>query len=672
MKIQTDYMTTNNSYAGNDPQAIVVHNTDNFASTATARAHASGLRDGYMQGMSWHVVVDDKEAFQCLEFKRGAWHIGVNYGNKTLFGKINNRNSICVEMCVNAGYNYEQAFLNTVDVVRQLMAALNIPADRVYQHYDICAKNCPSQIRAHGDWGRFKQLIGAAATDFTPSIEPVVDELYRVRKSWAEPTSQTNAFYNLENAINDANAHPGYTVYDWNGKAVYTSAGGQDVYTPAEWIAMIAPICKELWQKYGILASVVLAQTILETGWGKTDLTRKYNILGMKADLINSTWSQWSTWTGEIYRKPTTEYVNGKAIIINDDFRVYRTFRECIEDYENFLLHVQNNKGLKYARVKGWTDPLQVISAIRIGTGTDAHPEGYFTDPNYVDKIMKLIVDYNLTQYDQSAPEEPKEDTNVKIPTAADFVAAMKHLNTVMKSDNKAGHQWRYYNTKRSENTFEKTRKAGKFYTNCMGGVTFAAKYAGVPGDALDWYGYKGEIKWANASAKKKAQQYFDIISVKNKTVKQCIDDGTLRPGDILTYMTLGHTNAYYAANKSFDSGHAYCDGSGEGAPFTKWIGTTPYKGYKVAYILRLKVIGRTVYRAQINAFKTEKSARNCCAKCEELTGLKAFTELMADNQWHVFCGSFESKAGAEERVRLIKKLTDAYPEAFVKEAIAT
>ena len=27
------------------------------------------------------------------------------------------------------------------------MSELNIPADRVVQHYDVCAKNCPSAIR---------------------------------------------------------------------------------------------------------------------------------------------------------------------------------------------------------------------------------------------------------------------------------------------------------------------------------------------------------------------------------------------------------------------------------------------------------------------------------------------------------------------------------------------
>lgn len=247
----------------------------------------------------------------------------------------------------------------------------------------------------------------------------------------------------------------------------------------------------------------------------------------------------------------------------------------------------------------------------------------------------------------------------------AEFIAAMKRLNTVMKSDNKAGRQWRYYNGKRSENTFEKTRKAGKYYTNCMGGVAFALKEAGVPGSALNWYGAPGKIHWSSDTAKKEAKKYFDIIAVKNRTVRQCIADGTLRPGDVVTYMSLTHTNAYYAANRSFDSGHTFCTGSGEGAPFRKWIGTTPYKNYKIAYILRLKEQKKTYYRVQIGSYSIESNAKACCTECVSKTGNAAFYERMGDGQYHVFCGSFEIKAKADERMALVN---GAYPSAFIKE----
>lgn len=161
---------------------------------------------------SAHVFVDDTEAYQALPYDRGAWHVGVNYGGR-LFGTVNNRNAVGIEMCVQEGYNYEKAFQNTVQVCKQIMKQLGIPSDRVVQHYDVCAKNCPSAIRAKGDWNRFKQLIGAKTTTAT------VDKYYRTRKSWADSKSQIGAYKSLENAKKEWKE--GYTIYDWNGKAVY-------------------------------------------------------------------------------------------------------------------------------------------------------------------------------------------------------------------------------------------------------------------------------------------------------------------------------------------------------------------------------------------------------------------------------------------------------------------
>lgn len=212
MNINTSFISNNNSYAGQTPAYIVIHNTDNYAKGANAKAHAKAQHDGNFKGYSAHVFVDDVEAYQALPYNRGAWHVGVNYGGR-LFGTVNNRNSVGIEMCVQAGYNYEKAFQNTVQVCKQLMKQLGIPADRVVQHYDVCAKNCPSAIRAKGDWNRFKQLIGTKTTTTT------VDKYYRTRKSWADSKSQIGAYKSLENAKKEWKE--GYTIYDWNGKAVY-------------------------------------------------------------------------------------------------------------------------------------------------------------------------------------------------------------------------------------------------------------------------------------------------------------------------------------------------------------------------------------------------------------------------------------------------------------------
>ncbi len=162
LKINKDYISDQNSYANNNPLYIVIHDTDNFSPTANAKAHAKAQHDGNFRGMSAHCYVDDgNTAYDAMPANRGAWHVGVNYGGK-LFGIVNNRNSYAIERCVQQGYNYEKAFQNLVAVTKIKMKELNIDADHVVSHYDVCAKNCPSQIRERNDWARFKRLIGAA------------------------------------------------------------------------------------------------------------------------------------------------------------------------------------------------------------------------------------------------------------------------------------------------------------------------------------------------------------------------------------------------------------------------------------------------------------------------------------------------------------------------------
>ena len=128
MRVDRSYCSNQNTWSENHPQCIVVHNTDNFAAGADARAHARAQYQGNFQIMSAHYYVDDGEiAYQAAPHSRGCWHVGRNYGSKNLFGRYGNRNSIAVEMCVQKGYDYETAFLHTVELVKNLMNETGIP-----------------------------------------------------------------------------------------------------------------------------------------------------------------------------------------------------------------------------------------------------------------------------------------------------------------------------------------------------------------------------------------------------------------------------------------------------------------------------------------------------------------------------------------------------------------
>lgn len=258
------------------------------------------------------------------------------------------------------------------------------------------------------------KLLWLADKEKTLAYQPLDDEMVITVHRWfANKTCPGDYIYNRLGKIAE-------TVTKRLGGLATAPQEEQAEYTQSEWIAMIAPIAQDLARKYSVLPSVIIAQTALETGWGSTDLTRKYNIIGMKADLINSTWKEHSTWDGEIYTKVTPEYVGGQLIHKEDVFRVYHSFRECLEDYVNFLLYVRNGKRYKYRRIQNMADPAEVINVIRIGTGTDKAPEGYCTDPNYEAKVLKLIKDYNLTKYDSvMAPKEEQETKQAMEPVAA-------------------------------------------------------------------------------------------------------------------------------------------------------------------------------------------------------------------------------------------------------------
>lgn len=258
--------------------------------------------------------------------------------------------------------------------------------------------------------------IDATGVDAISSAAETV-KYYRVRKTWEDADSQLGAYTSEENA--KLNCPYGYKVFDASGKVVYenntkpiTKASGIPS-SKDDYLKKVADIAVALYKDTRILPSVVTAQCCLETGFGlgtdTTELVKRNNLLGMKSDLINSTWKEYTVWDGTSFTKRTPEVYNGVLTYINDSFRVYKDYENCIRDYEMFLMHVKNNDGYKYRRVVGKTDPEEVITLISKG--------GYATDPSYITKIMKLIKEKNLTKYDIAAGVSPSEE-NLSIPTA--------------------------------------------------------------------------------------------------------------------------------------------------------------------------------------------------------------------------------------------------------------
>ncbi|MBO6205975.1 MAG: glucosaminidase domain-containing protein [Lachnospiraceae bacterium] len=147
-------------------------------------------------------------------------------------------------------------------------------------------------------------------------------------------------------------------------------------------------------KKSGILASVSLAQFILESGYGKSELAQNANnIFGMKCSLSGNTWSG-SSWDGKSrYTKKTQEQnADGSYETITADFRKYSCIEDSIADHSAYLIGAMNGKKLRYDGLKGCTDYKKAVQIIKDG--------GYATSLTYVEKLCSIIEKWKLADYD--------------------------------------------------------------------------------------------------------------------------------------------------------------------------------------------------------------------------------------------------------------------------------
>ncbi len=87
-------------------------------------------------------------------------------------------------------------------------------------HRDYANKSCPGDY-LYNLHGQIAKEVNAQLGSGTTSTGKKT--LYRVRKTWKDVKSQKGAFNDLSNAKKCADENKGYSVFDENGKAVYTS-----------------------------------------------------------------------------------------------------------------------------------------------------------------------------------------------------------------------------------------------------------------------------------------------------------------------------------------------------------------------------------------------------------------------------------------------------------------
>lgn len=157
-----------------------------------------------------------------------------------------------------------------------------------------------------------------------------------------------------------------------------------------EFLAMVKKGAIEGWKKNKILPSLTGAQAVLESGWGSSDLSKKANnYFGIKAS---------DDWKGATVSHMTKEFVDGKWIEVSQLFRKYSEPEESITDHTNFFVSTAWRKD-NYKHVFGETDYKKAVQAIL----TPKAVNGYATDPDYANKIISIIEENKLYDWDKEA-----------------------------------------------------------------------------------------------------------------------------------------------------------------------------------------------------------------------------------------------------------------------------
>lgn len=151
--------------------------------------------------------------------------------------------------------------------------------------------------------------------------------------------------------------------YDYNDKKL-------------EYIEETKPMALKVAKKYNLFPSVVIAQSALESDFGRSELSSEYNnYFGIKSNSKDGV------------NLNTIEYVNDKEGLYNEKFRSYKSKLDSFVDYAKLISRAQ-----RYEKVRNSNTYKEACINLQSC--------GYATDPNYASKIIEIVEEYELYELD--------------------------------------------------------------------------------------------------------------------------------------------------------------------------------------------------------------------------------------------------------------------------------
>lgn len=158
----------------------------------------------------------------------------------------------------------------------------------------------------------------------------------------------------------------------------------------SKFIGELTEEAKKLYYMYGIFPSISIAQAILESGWGESQLTVKgNNLFGIKAD---------RSWSGERIALPTQEFFDCNKTA---EFRVYNNKDEALQDYAQFLRENPRYKKQGFFAASYYIEQAKALE--EAGYSTKRNQAG---EKIYADLLVQVIRQYNLQLLDYEVQVE--------------------------------------------------------------------------------------------------------------------------------------------------------------------------------------------------------------------------------------------------------------------------
>jgi hypothetical protein len=209
--------------------------------------------------------------------------------------------------------------------------------------------------------------------------------------------------------------------------------------SPAVYIEQFKDIAQEEMRRTGIPASIKLAQGLLESNWGRSPLASEANNhFGIKCG---------NQWLGGMYFKEDDDY-DQQGNLLSSCFRVFENAEASYVAHSEFLMDPA--KKFRYG------------SLFELAT-TDYHSwahglknAGYATDPEYPSKLIGIIENHKLYQYDEaihtlegdffaSVESDKIEDEDIVMSESGSRLKPVKRATEMLKTRNTQRKDYRVF-----------------------------------------------------------------------------------------------------------------------------------------------------------------------------------------------------------------------------------